>query len=83
MPAVLLAHLPHPTDARRTVGGYYRTACGRWAGFHRFVVEGVESTQLRPLCPACQVLRDGPVVFPVPASPSAKVSADVSAEVSV
>jgi len=23
-------HLPHPTDRRRTVGDYVRTACGRW-----------------------------------------------------
>ena len=24
-------HQSHPTDARRTVGGHFRTACGRWA----------------------------------------------------
>ena len=29
-------HLPHPTDKRRTVGEYYRTACHRWAGWSAF-----------------------------------------------
>lgn len=32
----MVRHLPHPTDHRRTVGGYERTACGRWARVHGF-----------------------------------------------
>ena len=41
-------HLPHPTDTRRTVGHYYKTACNRWAGWSAF-----SSFLTSTPCPKC------------------------------
>jgi len=49
-----LAHFAHPTDTRRTIGGHFRTACGRWAGFWSFWY-GDTSRPQPPLCPKCAV----------------------------
>lgn len=49
-------HHAHPTDTRKTMGGYYRTACGRWAGITAFFA----SPRAIP-CPKCaaeMLLRD-------------------------
>lgn len=43
-------HLPHPTDERRTIGGYFRTACGRWAGLVAFL-----NMPGRTDCPKCAI----------------------------
>lgn len=43
-------HQPHSTDARRTVGGYFRTACGRWAKGAAFHPQGQ-----KVLCAKCAV----------------------------
>jgi hypothetical protein len=43
-------HQPHATDDRRTIGGYYRTACERWAGFAAFY-QGAARVE----CPRCAV----------------------------
>ncbi len=50
MPSKIL-HLAHPTDTRRTIGGYWRTACGRWGGIAAFF-----RAPSRVLCPKCAVL---------------------------
>jgi hypothetical protein len=47
-----LYHQPHPTDDRRTIGGHYRTACGRWAGFAAF-----RQGAARVECPKCAVAK--------------------------
>lgn len=43
-------HQFHPVDQRRTIGGYHRTACGRWAGILGFF----KLPQSLP-CPKCAV----------------------------
>jgi hypothetical protein len=43
-------HQPHPADDRRTIGGHYRTACERWAGFAAFY-QGATRVE----CPKCAV----------------------------
>jgi tRNA(Arg) A34 adenosine deaminase TadA len=45
-----LQHQPHPTDTARTMGGRWRTACGRWAGIRGFAI----LTGSEP-CPQCAV----------------------------
>lgn len=47
-----LTHRYHETDTRKTIGGYYRTACGRWASWYGFSTFGN-----RTPCPKCEVLK--------------------------
>jgi len=50
MTTTKMYHQPHQTDDRRTIGGHYRTACERWAGFAAFY-QGAARVE----CPKCAV----------------------------
>jgi hypothetical protein len=49
-------HLEHPTDTRRTIGGHWVTACGRWAGFKGFLRIG--NRAMCPKCAAAQLIHE-------------------------
>lgn len=47
-------HLAHPTDDRRTLAGWTKTACNRWVGFDRFYfATSLFQNDASRVCPKC------------------------------